>query len=307
MISSFFKKTKPINYLIVAMLVVLAMLLGFIGNYSDAETGGWYVYIINLILVMFTVLVAGIIVFENKLSGANTYVIFVFGMLLLIFPSVIFNLKVIITNLLILLAIRRLLSLHTGKNVKAKIFDAFLMLGICCFLNPWCMVFFVIGLLCILFYEYKDIRNWLTVFVVFGLLFTGYVIFKFYVEKTCVTYPFTGEFLLNKNIEIYSSTVFLVPFIFLFVMGLWAVLVFLASFQSKSIHLQKPYWILLIMLLLATFMEMGVAYDKGAAMVYLFLPLSVFITYLLEKLNNKYYKEVIIWLFLILPIIRLML
>jgi hypothetical protein len=94
---------------------------------------------------------------------------------MLFFPSIIDNINLVLSNLFILLALRRLLSLQSLTASKEKIFDASLWIFVASLFHFWSIIFIVLVFISIMFHVASDYRNWILPFIAFfavGIIFT---------------------------------------------------------------------------------------------------------------------------------------
>lgn len=178
MITSVFRKSTPLNF----SLVVILMLVFFsIYQFQDVSwTNSFFLILIKVGL--FCVLLASVFITDfvakkNGLSKDSTYTIFFYFLFLLFFPSVLDNLNLIVSNFFILLALRRLISLQSLKASKEKIFDASLWIFLAALFHFWSIIFLVLVFISIIFHVSRDYRNWILPFIAFftvGILFMIY-------------------------------------------------------------------------------------------------------------------------------------
>ncbi len=309
MISSFFSKTKPVNYLLLVLLLLAIVL--FKSTLFVDETNLTQEFLLEqgvgllLLLVSFALVV--FIVSKNKLTNRNSYAFLVFVMLFAFFPEVLTNQTLILANVFVLLAYRRLISLRTMLNTKAKIFDSILWLGVAFFLFHWAFPLLILPFLGILLFQAKSFKNWLVPYLAALTLAILFSVYQIYFGGGFENYQLPVlEF--SFNVEKYKTPEFMVPAVFLFLTGTVAILNFFSNFQSKSINLQKPYWLLIVGLFAATLIALLAEISNGAEMIFMFFPLSVIIGMFLERIHIFWLKEVILWIFLIvIPVIVLVL
>jgi hypothetical protein len=181
MISSIFGKTKPINFII--LLGFLFLFYWTVQVYlfeTDFSTNQMAVEIVVLSILMFSVFVVDFIVNRNKLTGANSYAIFFYTLLFVVFPETLSDSNAILCSLFLLLATRRLLSIKSLKEIKSKVFDATLWVLAASLFYDWAIVYLVLVFVTIYIYEPKNIRNWLVTlsasFSFFIIMFTGLIL-----------------------------------------------------------------------------------------------------------------------------------
>ncbi len=162
MISGIFGKTKPINYVI--LFVLLAFLYAFVhlfdgfGHVDVTEVGK---KAFALLILLFSVLVIDFVVNRNQISNTNSYVALFFVLLAFIFPTSIVNTNAIGCNFFLILACRRLISLRSLKNMKLKILDATLWVLAASLFFSWAILFLILVYIAIYIYEPKNLKNWL--------------------------------------------------------------------------------------------------------------------------------------------------
>ncbi len=167
MISSIFKKTKPINFII--LLVFLFLFYWSVQFYlfdltiAAIEIAPSIVVLTTLLLSVFVV---DFVIKRNKLTGTNSYAILYFTLLFVVFPETLMDSNAIFASFFLLLAMRRLLSIKSLKNSKLKIFDAGIWICISSLFYEWAVLYLILVFAAIYIYDPKNIRNWLVIFSV---------------------------------------------------------------------------------------------------------------------------------------------
>ncbi|MES2805582.1 MAG: DUF6427 family protein [Bacteroidota bacterium] len=178
MITSVFRKSTPLNF----SLVVILMLVFFsIYQFQDLSWMNSFVLISKkgmlFCVLLASVFITNFVVKKNGLSKDSSYTVFFYFLFLLFFPSVLDNLNLILSNFFILLALRRLISLQSLKASKEKIFDASLWVFLAALFHFWSIIFIVLVFISIIFHVSRDYRNWILPFIAFfivGILFMIY-------------------------------------------------------------------------------------------------------------------------------------
>ncbi|MDD2820052.1 MAG: DUF6427 family protein [Flavobacterium sp.] len=175
MITSVFKKSTPLNYSLVVILMLVFFLIYQFQEVSWMSSGVLLLQKSGILLVLLaSIFIANFITKKNGLSKDSSYTIFFYFLLLLFFPSVLNNVNLILANFFILLALRRLISLQSLKASKEKIFDASLWIFVATLFHFWSILFLVLVFISILFHVSRDYRNWLLPFIAFftiGIVF----------------------------------------------------------------------------------------------------------------------------------------
>lgn len=171
MITSVFKKSTPLNY---SLVVILILVFFFLFQIQDPSWTSSYFLVfqkISLLCFIFaSFFLVNFIVKKNGLGKNNGYAIFFYFLLLLFFPGIFNNPNVLYANFSILLAIRRLISLQSLKASKEKIFDASFWILIASLFQFWCVLFLILVFISIIFHVSRDYRNWVLPFIaLFGV------------------------------------------------------------------------------------------------------------------------------------------
>ncbi len=172
MISSFFGKTKPINYIVLAIILFLFYFTNVFFQLGEQRINE----VITLEILLFAALLLSIfiinqIVRTEKATESNSYAMVFFVLLVVTFSDELVLQNVIFANFFLLLAFWRILSIKSIRNVKHKIFDASLLIALASLFYDWALafmflVFFVIGV-----YDRKTFKNWLVPFIGMGTIF----------------------------------------------------------------------------------------------------------------------------------------
>lgn len=182
MIASIFSKSRPFNYILVSILLVLCY---FIYQFqSSGTTSGtsflWFEVmqkVICLFILVTSLFITNFITKRNGLSKDNSYSALFFVSFLLFIPSAFNDFKIVLSSFFILLAMRRLISMKSLLTPKEKIFDASLWIFIAALFHFWSILFILIVFVSIVFHVSGDYRNWVLPFIAF---FTVGIIFIFF-------------------------------------------------------------------------------------------------------------------------------
>ncbi|MEL1253836.1 DUF6427 family protein [Flavobacterium sp. DGU38] len=166
MITSVFKKSTPLNY---SLVVILILVFFFLFQIHEPSWVGSYFLMFQKISLLCFILASffmiNFIVKKNGLSKDNGYSILFYLLFLLFFPSILNNTNVIYASFFILLALRRLISLQSLKASKEKIFDASFWILVASLFQFWCILFLILVFISIIFHVSRDYRNWILPFI----------------------------------------------------------------------------------------------------------------------------------------------
>ena len=299
MISSFFSKTKPINYVVLSAFLVLFFGLYLIfGPNVDRIGRNYFLDTVTLGALVMQLFVINEIIRKEKATDFSSYAMLFFVLLLIVFPESMMDRNVVFCTFFILLSLWRLLAIKSIKNVKHKIFDATLFIGIASLFVDWALLFLLLVFLVINLYDRNTLKNWLVPFTAIStlgiLLFTVLKLFdKLPFLQDHYTFnmgSFQNGFFSFKMIKI------LIYVLFILVLN---VLVFLKLRKKGSGKLLtlRILSFAFVLSLVASFLS----FDRADLIILGIFPASVFMTNYLETFKQNRYKEVAIVLLLFLP------
>jgi hypothetical protein len=299
MITSVFKKSTPINYSFIGILMVFVF---FTYQLQDTKCLSSLFKIAKklvLLLILFASLfISNFIVKKNALTKDSAYTILFFFIFLMFFPNVLDNYKLIVSNFFILLAMRRLVSLQTLKAPKEKIFDASLWIFVASLFHFWAILFILLVYISIIFHVSRDYRNWLIPFVA---LFSSSIIFVFYAllfDKEAIDVYLQSE-VINLQVNYFTNNYQNIAFSIYAVFAVFFVFPYLFTLTNKPLNLQASYK----KVLLAFFIGMAIffisANKSNDVLVYTFLPMAIIATNTIEYLQNKIQQEIILFVSII--------
>jgi hypothetical protein len=300
MISSFFSKTKPINYA-VALFFLLVFYLSNFFIVKD-EIGNLVTIIFFFMALLLQVFVVQEIVRTRKTTNATSFAMLFFVLLCMAIPKVISAKEVVFCNLFLILALNRLLALKSLTQVKQKIFDASLWICVASIFDPWALFFLVVVFLAVYVYGTKEFKNWLIPIVAisfFTLLITSFLSvtknLEFLQNHYLITVApdFFQDFVANFSLK---------PFLYIVAILTVIIVVFIKQgYQGvgRIVHLR----LLLIYFLLSVliFCIQNTTSNNYMILMYSFFPAAVFATNFLETIKRKRLKEVVLLVCLAVP------
>ncbi|RIV72548.1 DUF6427 family protein [Flagellimonas aequoris] len=299
MISSFFGKTKPIVHFVLGILLLLfyfSRIFFIAGEKSFFEEFPWELLAFGVLLLV--IFIIHQIVRTEKLTDFNSYAMLFFALLAIAFSEEFEQKNAIFTNLFLLLALWRLLSIKSVKNVKHKIFDASLLIALASLFYDWALVFLVLIFVVINMYDRKTFKNWLVpllgVATIFVLTFTTLKVLGSldFFERH---YQFTLSFLEAYSFLQVLNVKALVYFILVLII---AILVFLRMRSvggGKLLHLRILFLALVFGILITLFTPV----DESPVLI-TFFPASVFLANYFEAIKRPKLQEVVLILCLLL-------
>ncbi len=305
MLSSFFSKSKPINYIAVALYMGVLFSIAHYKKGIEIENTYILITITCACLYILPMLALNFVAQKNDLTNKGTFTILLYAFLTAILPNALTSFSVLLSNVFVLLAIQNILRLRNEKHIKAKIFNASICIGIASLAYFWSIGFVVLIFLGILFFEPNDYRNWIIpgigiiMIYVFANCFTLFFYDSFFTYTTyvdSVSFSFREYF---TNESLFSVGVLSICLVFFFS-------IYLIKFGRKTAN-TKPILKVVIAYLMVAIAIAVIAPEKNTSeLFYLVTPLALIGTTYLEINYNRFAKEVNIWLFILLPFLVLL-
>ena len=304
MLSVRFENTKPITFII----VLLALLIGDglfqfkILQLSLSDVSHLTVLMSTFVLLFLSLLLLHQIDRWNELTDTkNCYSIAFFSIFVVLFPTLFDKVKLVGANLLIIVALWRVLTLKTGEGIPQKLFDTSLLIICAGLLHPWALIFLLNVWISLLFYGAEKRRYWfiplLAIITVSILLGAILLILQEPFPIDDFTNLITSDInnLLNFSSHSTPTTIAVCSLALLLLVAL-AVYYFRSVYHSiSSLVVIQFLWIGLIV----------VFFSKEV--IYIFAPIAILFALYVEKIRVWWLKEIVLWSLLSMPGIGLLL
>ncbi|MDF4220162.1 DUF6427 family protein [Maribacter sp. M208] len=303
MISSIFEKTKPVNFII--LLVFLFLFYWSVQFYLlDIELSEVEIAKSGAILttLLFSVFIVDFIVKRNKLTGTNSFAILFFTLLFVVFPYTLGDNNAIFTSFFLLLAMRRLLSIKSLKNIKLKIFDAGLWICISSIFYEWALLYLLVVFAAIYIYDPKNKKNWLVLLSVgfcFFIILYGILILLEKPEFIGNHYDFAIDYNAIFPIKIWTSLKMTLYALFNMALAFSAFINLSKSGVGKVITLRLIAFSFVIGLIV----NILVTSENNNAVIITFFPSVIFIVNYLESIKKPKLLELLLIAGIMVPII----
>lgn len=302
MLTNFFSNSKPFHFILISLLL-------FVGytfyNFQISSFENDFIRLIQLTfkfgLYIILMLIFGFVIKKNNLTQINSYALFIFICLLLLTPNVFQNSKPILSTVFILLALRRILSFNSKKNIQKKILDASLWIGIATLFYFWSILFLLVLYAALIQLASKNFKLFLIPIIGIFLVFIICTIYFLYLDNNMYWYKdyknFTSfdfsSFKLLKNFfslfVILSMTVISLVFKFL-------------NFTKTPLRKKSKYWIIIFTLITGIIIVILTGQKNGVELIFTIAPISILFSNFIEALQRKWVSEMMLWFILVAPI-----
>ena len=296
MVAKFFNKTKPVNTVInLSFLLFLFVYTFFVYSNSNYGLHLFGQRVLDFVLLLFNLFLILFIIRKNNLTKNNSYAELLIVLFIGMFPTVMINTSVLISNLVLLFAFRRIYSLRTGKDVKEKLFDSSFLIGIATLLHPWTMLYILLIYVGISVFQKSNMRTILIPLVGFITPLFLYWTYTLLVSATSGAFP---DLHIGYNFSNYNSLRLLLPLAMVATFIFWTILPTTAKIYSVNNQF-RDLWVLILYHLAVSVVVMLFAGAKdGSETLFLFFPVAVIITNYLQQIKEKWFKEVVLLLFI---------
>ncbi|WP_395065482.1 DUF6427 family protein [Flavobacterium sp.] len=294
MITSVFKKSTPINYSFIGLLMILFF---FVFQFQDTKWTNSLVEIvkkIGLLAVIFASLfISNFIVKKNALTKDSGYTLFFYFLFLLFFPNVLNNYNLVLANFFILLSMRRLVSLQTLKAPKEKIFDAALWIFVASLFHFWAIIFILLVYISIIFHVSRDYRNWLIPFVALFVTAIIFVLYALLIDKLAINTYLQSE-VMNYRVDYFTNKYQNIALSIYAVFAVFFIFPSIFSLTNKPLNLQASYKKVLFAALFGIVIFIISNNKSNEVLIFTFLPMAIMATNTIEYLQNKIQQEIIL-------------
>jgi hypothetical protein len=303
MLTSFFGKSNPINYLILAVLIFTGYILTHFrldNNELNLSSG-----VKNIVLAAVCVLLMLLLDFilrKNHLTKNNTFGILLFTCFLLALPAIFLSPSILITNFFLFMAMRRILSLRTEKNIERKILDASLWISLASFFYFWSLLFFLLLYFSILRNKNTTHKKLLIPLVGFGVMFVLATSYYLIVSDSFAWFS-KWKLPVSFDFSAYNSMDILLPATIIAALLVWTGLSRIFSLGSLQKKERLNAITILFSVLIALLVALATPVKTSAEILYILGPLVIVITNYIEITRESWFKEVLLWLAVLLPII----
>lgn len=307
MITSIFNKSKSINFIVIFFIALLAFVVSKLNLTNEAITTGVIVKQAFLLFVIFaSILLLNFIVSKNSLTKKNNFEMLLFSLFLLTITQTTNYSNILISNFFVLLGLRRVVSLRSQKDVKKKLFDASFWIAIAALFYFLAILFFALILISLVLYLDNNLRHWIIPFIGALTVFTfgvsiSVVFFNNYFEL------FDTSFMMSYDFSNYNSVKHLTAITLLLSFGIWSSIFYLNNIKKKKKAQRASFKIIIFAALIGFLMVVQAPNKNGSEFLFLFAPLAIIIANYIETIQEKWFKEVIFGVLIVMPFLLLVL
>lgn len=304
MLTSFFGKSSPINFLLLSIFITIFCVLKYL-LVSDFifQLEEFITFLTIIVLLVFSMLLLDFIIRKNYLNTSNTFAIFIFSCVVAMLP-VTQHLGIIIAQFFLLLALRRIFSMSSEKRMEKKILDASLWILLASYFFFWSVLLFILLYIAIVNLNKKSLRYLLIPMAgLFGMTLIAATFFLLKVNS----FAWLSEFAkpISYDFTAYGSIDLIVFLTFFFSVLIWSIFYRISKLADTPKKFRSNYLLVIFSAVTCFLITLFSEIKIGTELIFLAAPSAMSIAGYLEKKGDIWFKELLLWTFLLLPIIFL--
>lgn len=296
MITSFFRTSKPLHYLIFLVLFFAIFVFQSFYNHNINQSPISYFTLFGVFfLFLATFFVYVFIITKNDLTQKNSFAALYLCLFIGIIPQFFLTPILMLSNLFVLLGLRRIFSLKKNLNTKKKLFDAGFWIALATIFYPWAILYFVPLFVAILMITSDYFKNTFAVF--FGALSVSLTAFLyvFFLNKDFdIWLKLMPQ--INLDLSIYYDLITFFPLAILLTSSLWGISSLFNRMVFKTSKSRFVYFILLFALVIGLIIPLVSENKSMADFIFLVFPLAIVMANNTEQTHSQWLPSVFILL-----------
>ena len=308
MIATFFTKSNPIHY-VFAFIYLFGLFLAHL-NYNVFS---FLIGAFSLFLLLTSVLLANFIISKNDLNKKNNYSLVAICFFIGLFMEQIFFFDdILIANVFLLLAIRKIYSIRNPININKKVFDASFWILISSVFYIPTLYFFIVLIIALILYSHFNLKNLVVVILaiisattflyLLEIINSGYLNPVDFINLLFIDFPtldyissfYENVSTLNWPVKIIVFFSFLIPLIFIFI---WNRVI-------KTNERRRTTTLILLTTILALIIY--ISNLNSMSFIFLFFSLIIIFTSCVEQARRELVKNLVLSIGLLAPYVLIL-
>ncbi len=307
MITRFFSTSRPIHLVLISLAVFVLFVLLRIAFNPETLNGLRIVEEIGVFVSLWAAIVIfGFYVSKNGLTLHNGYKFLFYGLFIFILPETILNSGVLLANLSVIFALRRIFSLKNNLRIKKKLFDAGFWIAVASMIYFGTLLYLGLVFVAILLLTVAKINDWvipLTGFLSVLIIMICYLIISGNTIDSILDFIHAP----NYDFSVYNNLEFVIGITVLISFSVWAMFFYVKSFREKLKAERSSHHLVIFNFIIAMILVVISPVKDGSEFIFLFPPAAIIMSNYVENTKEKWFSEIFVWLLIITPIVRLML
>jgi len=308
MIATFFTKSNPIHY-----VFAFIYLFGLFLTHLNYNVFSFLIGAFSLFLLLTSVLLANFIISKNDLNKKNNYSLVAICFFIGLFMEQIFFFEdILIANVFLLLAIRKIYSIRNPININKKVFDASFWILISSVFYIPTLYFFIVLIIALQLYSHFNLKNLVVVILaiisattflyLLEIINSGYLNPVDFINLLFFDFPtldyissfYENVSTINWPVKIIVFFSFLIPLIFIFI---WNRVI-------KTNERRRTTTLILLTTILALIIY--ISNLNSMSFIFLFFPLIIIFTSCVEQARRELVKNLVLSIGLLAPYVLIL-
>lgn len=303
MLTRFFGTTKPFAIIV----VLLYMTVGFFYSNKTIFTAPFEALAVLKLIGMWVLFVLAMFILnfisqKNNLTKSSAYRILLFAAFGLALPVALRDASVLLAGVFVLISLRRIISLHSGLHMERKIFDATFWVCLASMSYFFCWYFVIAIYLALLLYRNLVARYlFIPIVAVLSFFLIGYAIILGLDNEREILSAYASQ--MSLDFSSYNSAQVLITIAFLLGTLLWTIWHYVGEQRRATTSVRSRYSVILSILLVGALLIIVTPNKTGAEWYFVLPVISIIVSNYLDTNENLIFKESLLWLIIILPVI----
>ncbi|NNM23536.1 MAG: hypothetical protein HKO54_08270 [Flavobacteriaceae bacterium] len=293
------------NFLLVGIYIVLLYSIHFLFFAELERTASEIIgFFVAVVFLLFSMLLLDFVIRKNSLNQLNTFGILVFSTSAMMFPDLVGQYSLVVANVFLLLALRRIYSLQSLKNSEKKIVDATLWIVLASVFYFWSLLLLLSLYFAILIKPRNHFRYFLIPLVsLLGALLIA-TAYHFVIDDSFKWFaswltPVSFDFSAYGNPKIWTAITFFSAVLIWTIVSMFRGL---ASVPKKD----RPNQVQTLVTVAVGILLVALSPNKsGNELLFLFAPAAIVVASFMERNKERWFREILLWGFVLLPVVLL--
>ena len=290
MITTIFSKSQPVNFAIIGFVMVLCYILFQIQSEAWVSAEIIATKITTFFLLIFSVLLANFIGNKNNLQKNSAFSVLFFVLFVLLIPDVFNNFNLVAANILVLFAIRRLISMQSQIDVKQKIFDASILIFVATLFKFWAIMFLFLIFASIVFHAPRDYRNWIVPIVAFFATAIAFLLLALLVNPGLIK-TFWNSIFINTNFDYFKNTFQNLSISFYASISVLFTGNLISIYARKTLTSHPHFKTLLFTITIGLLFYIVTPNKNNSSLLFTFGPMAILAANFFDTIETKWIKE----------------
>lgn len=306
MITRFFRTSKPQHYFIfLAVLIGVYVFQRIRLNETTPHTLHYVNEGLGALALIGSFFLIVFIITKNNLTQNNSFAAAYFCFFSGLVPEVFLDLRLLGSNLFVLMACRRIFSMNTGINLKKKYYDSALWLCIAAIFYPSTILYFIPLLLSVALIQAGRVKHLLVIglaLATVGILgITSHFLFR-----SEIPWGRSLNSMIGFDFSVYKNPLILGAVALFLTLSIWA---YISLFNQQFFKLKTRFTfsILVLIHLIGVAIPILSANKSVADCLFILFPMAVLSANLSEGNQSKWMPELIMTMVLLLIAFRVIL